>query len=141
MKEKEEENNMKKSEFKRQIWDNKKGRHLEDILGYKFSYNDIQYGVYNTIENKFKLFQEVNIMIFLGFGFLRSFLKHYSWTSIALTLMAGVLSTEFGLFMLICWSAIFSTEWTTGNFNFQHLFTWGFVRKIIVTSIYNFNSN
>ena len=77
--------------------------------------------VYNTIENKFKLFQEVNIMIFLGFGFLRSFLKHYSWTSIALTLMAGVLSTEFGLFMLICWSAIFSTEWTTGNFNFQHL--------------------
>ena len=42
---------MKKIELKRQIWDNEKGRTFEDIKGYKFSYNDIQYGVYNTREN------------------------------------------------------------------------------------------
>jgi len=52
----------------------------------------------NDIKQKYKLFQEINIMIYLGFSFLRSFLKHYSWSSITLTLMGGVLSFEFALF-------------------------------------------
>jgi hypothetical protein len=77
--------------------------------------------VYLAIEYKYKHFQEVNIMILLGFGFLNSFLKHYSWTGLALTIIACVLSTEFGLFMLICWRAIFTVEWNFGRFNFQHL--------------------
>ena len=77
--------------------------------------------VYMAIENKYKLFQEVNIMILLGFGFLNSFLKHYSWTGVAITIIGLVLSTEFGLFMLICWRAIFSVDWNFGRFNFQHL--------------------
>ena len=77
--------------------------------------------VYKTIEHKYHLFQEVNIMIYFGFGFLRAFLKHYSWTGVALTFIAGVLSTEFGLFMLLGWSAIFQMEWNYGQFNFQSL--------------------
>ena len=77
--------------------------------------------VYGHIKNKYKLFQEVNIMIFFGFGFLRAFLKHYSWTAVALTLIAGILSIEFGFFMLICWRAIFDVSWHYGEFNFQHL--------------------
>ena len=76
---------------------------------------------YGHIKNKYKLFQEVNIMIFFGFGFLRAFLKHYSWTAVALTLIAGILSIEFGFFMLICWRAIFDVSWHYGEFNFQHL--------------------
>ena len=73
------------------------------------------------IENKYKLFQEINIIIFLGFGLLRSFLKHHSWTSIALTFIGGVLSFEFGLFTLICWGGVFKKEWNNGKFNYQHL--------------------
>ena len=42
-----------------------------------------------------KPFQEINIFIFIGFGFLRSFIKYYSWTSIALTFIAGIF--RFGL--------------------------------------------
>ena len=52
----------------------------------------------NEIKKKYKLFQEINIMIFVGFSFLRAFLKHYSWSSITLTLMGGILSFEFSLF-------------------------------------------
>ena len=77
--------------------------------------------VYLAIEYKYKHFQEVNIMILLGFGFLNSFLKHYSWTGVAITIIGLVLSTEFGLFMLICWRAIFNVDWNFGRFNFQHL--------------------
>ena len=50
---------------------------------------NIDDNVYGHIKYKYKLFQEVNIMIFFGFGFLRAFLKHYSWTAVALTLIAG----------------------------------------------------
>jgi ammonium transporter Rh len=31
------------------------------------------------IVQKYPLFQDVNVMIFIGFGFLMTFLKNYSW--------------------------------------------------------------
>ena len=83
--------------------------------------NNNNCNVYRHVKNKYKLFQEVNILLFLGFGFLRAFLKHYSWTAVALTFIAGILSTELGFFMLICWSSIFDVNWNYGKFNFQHL--------------------
>ena len=74
-----------------------------------------------SVQNKYKLFQDINIMIFLGFGFLRTFLKHHSWSSIALTFIGGILSLEFGLFTLICWSSILRKDWYEGIYNFQYL--------------------
>ena len=91
--------------------------------------------VYLAIENKYKLFQELNIIIFLGFGFLRSFLKHYSWTSVSLTLIAMVLSTEIGLFLLIAWKAIFKEDWADGKFNFQYLLDANFCASTVVISL------
>ena len=73
------------------------------------------------IQQKYRVFQDINIMIFLGFGFLRAFLKHHQWSSIAFTLVGGVLSFELGLFTLICWSSIIRKSWYPGIFNFQHL--------------------
>ena len=75
----------------------------------------------NSVQNKYRLFQDINVMIYLGFGFLRTFLKHHSWSSIALTFIGGVLSFEFGLFALICWSSILRRDWFEGIYNFQHL--------------------
>ena len=74
-----------------------------------------------SIQQQYKIFQDINIMIFLGFGFLRTFLKHYTWSSISLTFIGGVLSFEFGLFALICWSSIIRGDWYPGIFNFQYL--------------------
>ena len=91
--------------------------------------------VYLAIENKYKLFQELNIIILLGFGFLRSFLKHYSWTSISLTIIAMVLSTEFGLFLLISWTAKKKEKWVDGKFNFQFLLDANFCAGTVVISL------
>jgi ammonium transporter Rh len=87
------------------------------------------------IDIKYKLFQDINIMIFLGFGFLRSFLKHHSWTSIALTFIGGVLSFEFGLFILICWGGIFKPGWSPGLFNFGHFLDSNYCSAAIVISL------
>ena len=87
------------------------------------------------IRKNYKLFQDINIMIFLGFGLLRSFLKHHSWTSIAITFLAGVLSFEFGLFTLICWGSIFNNNWENGIFNFQFLLDASYCSATIVISL------
>ena len=87
------------------------------------------------IQKRYRVFQDINVMIFLGFGFLRAFLKHHSWSSIALTLMSGVLSFEFGLFALICWSSIIQKEWFQGKFNFQHLLDGNFCAASMVISM------
>ena len=74
----------------------------------------------NLISKNYKSLQDINIMIYLGFGFLRILQKHYSWTSLSLIFIGGVLSFEFGLFALICWSAIIRKSWYNGIINFQH---------------------
>jgi ammonium transporter Rh len=92
-------------------------------------------GAENEIKKKYKLFQEINIMIFLGFSFLRAFLKHYSWSSITLTLMGGVLSFEFGLFFLLCFGALFQKDWSNGKFNFEHLFDASYCSATFIISL------
>ena len=72
------------------------------------------------VKYKYKFFQDITIMIFLGFGFLKSFLKHHSWASIVLHLIGGVFTFEFGLFCLICWSSILQKNWHNGINNFEH---------------------
>lgn len=86
-------------------------------------------------ENKYKIFQDINIVIFIGFAFLRSFLQYYSWTSIALTLISGVFSFEFGLFMLICWAAILRKNWSDGFFNFNHLLDANYCSATVIISL------
>ena len=87
------------------------------------------------IQKKYRTFQDLNIMIFLGFGFLRAFLKHHQWSSIAFTLIGGVLSFEFGLFTLICWASIIRKSWYPGFFNFQHLLDANFCAASTVISL------
>ena len=98
--------------------------------------NDINNSIAkSSIQKKYRVFQDINIMIFLGFGFLRAFLKHHTWSSIALTFIGGVLSFEFGLFALICWSSIVRKDWYQGIFNFQHLLDANFCAAATVISM------
>jgi hypothetical protein len=45
-------------------------------------FTEREIGVRNWVHDKYPLFQDVHIMIFIGFGFLMVFLKNNSWTSI-----------------------------------------------------------
>ena len=43
------------------------------------------------------VFQDVHVMIFIGFGFLMTFLKNYGYSAISFTVMITVIITEFGI--------------------------------------------
>ena len=84
--------------------------------------NDINSKARKEIKNKYRSFQDMTIIILLGFGFLRSSLKHHLWSSITLTFIGAVLSFEFGLLFLITWSSLLQREWIVGLYNFNALF-------------------
>ena len=89
----------------------------------------------SEIQKSNNLFQEINIMIFIGFGFLRSFLKHHSWNSIAITFLSGIFSFELSLFSLICWGSIFKKDWSDGIFNFNHFLDANYCAATIIVSL------
>ena len=61
----------------------------------------------SEIKDVYPLFQDVHVMIFIGFGFLMTFLKKYGLSAVSLNLMCSALAIEiftlvFGFFHLHC---------------------------------------
>ncbi|XP_045897299.1 ammonium transporter Rh type A-like, partial [Micropterus dolomieu] len=44
-------------------------------------------------------FQDVHVMIFIGFGFLMTFLKRYGFSSVGINLLLAAFGLQWGLFM------------------------------------------
>ena len=96
--------------------------------------NDINAQARKEIKNKYRAFQDMTIIILLGFGFLRASLKHHLWSSITLTFIGGVISFEFGLLFLITWSSLLQREWVEGLYNFNALFDGLYIAASYVVS-------
>jgi len=61
----------------------------------------------NMIKDTYAMFQDVHVMIFLGFGFLMTFLKKYGLSAVSLNLLCSVLAIEvftltYGFFHFHC---------------------------------------
>ena len=59
------------------------------------------------IQSSFSVFQDVHVMIFIGFGFLMTFLKKYGLSAVSLNLICSALAIEvftlvYGFFHLHC---------------------------------------
>ncbi len=52
------------------------------VRGENGELSEKEVAIQNFIHDKYPLFQDIHIMIFVGFGFLMVFLKNNSWTSI-----------------------------------------------------------
>ena len=61
----------------------------------------------SVIHSSFSVFQDVHVMIFIGFGFLMTFLKKYGLSAVSLNLICSALAIEvftlvYGFFHLHC---------------------------------------
>lgn len=45
------------------------------------------------------VFQDVHIMIFIGFGFLMTFLRHYSFSAVSLNLFISALAIQWSMLL------------------------------------------
>ena len=90
------------------------------------------------IKDKYRSFQDMIVMIFLGFGFIRASLKHHLWSSIILTFISGVLAFEFGLICIILWSSLLKRDWLDGKYNFNFFFDAGYLAACFIISLGSF---
>lgn len=49
------------------------------------------------------VFQDVHVMIFIGFGFLMTFLKRYGFSSVGINLLLAAFGLQWGLLLQNIW--------------------------------------
>ncbi|KAH7945630.1 hypothetical protein HPB49_013423 [Dermacentor silvarum] len=59
----------------------------------------------NSIEKYYSMFQDVNVMLFVGFGFLMTFLKRYGYGAVGFTLLIAALSIQWAAIVRGVWHA------------------------------------
>ncbi|CAL1277257.1 unnamed protein product [Larinioides sclopetarius] len=76
----------------------------------------------NSIQDYYPMFQDVNVMIFVGFGFLMTFLKKYGFSAVGLNFLLAAISVQWAIIMQGVWSMqdgripINITNLISGNF-------------------------
>jgi len=73
------------------------GYHL--FTDYSNEASGIEEGVSNDINQYYPFFQDVHVMIFIGFGYLMTFLKKYSFTSVGYTFFIGAFIIQYSILM------------------------------------------
>ena len=61
----------------------------------------------------YPVFQDVNVMIFIGFGFLMAFLKFHSWSSIGFNFLIAAFCIQFYILFFGFWHCLIKNEWDT----------------------------
>ena len=65
--------------------------------------------------------RDLNIMAFIGFGFLHTILKRNSWSSISVNTLIMVVSIQIALFFNFVWDMGFNENWKTKTMDFQYI--------------------
>lgn len=63
------------------------------------------------LKQVYGLFQDVNVMIFVGFGFLMTFLKKFSWSAVGKNFLLAAWTIQLGLLSIGFWKAVIMQEW------------------------------
>ncbi|GMF65264.1 unnamed protein product [Phytophthora lilii] len=63
--------------------------------------------------NYYPMYMDVHVMIYIGFGFLMTFLRKYSLSAVSLNFLVAVLSLEWGIIMVTMAHQIGSNHFTT----------------------------
>ncbi|KAG8182689.1 hypothetical protein JTE90_017667 [Oedothorax gibbosus] len=58
----------------------------------------------NTIQDYYPMFQDVNVMIFIGFGFLMTFMKRYGYSAVGLNLLLAAIAIQWAIVMQGVWN-------------------------------------
>lgn len=69
-----------------------------------------------SIERYYPMFQDVHVMIFIGFGFLMVFLKEYGFGSVGFNFMIGALCIQYAIFTNTFWHRTLEHPKDLGDF-------------------------
>ena len=88
------------------------------MFGIFVQYDDTVDAVVSDTEHPmqeiYPLYQDVHVMIFVGFGFLMTFLRKYSYSAVGLTFLIAAMCLQFGILTVNFWLRVVSNppHWT-----------------------------
>jgi ammonium transporter Rh len=88
----------------------------------------------NTVQGYYPMFQDVHVMIFIGFGFLMAFLKYHSWTSVMFNFFVATWSVQWGILMIAFWHSVFEDHWARVHLNIIYLIEGDFAAGAVLVS-------
>lgn len=86
----------------------------------------------NTINNYYPFFQDVHVMIFIGFGFLMTFLKKYAHSSLGFNFYLASLCIQFSILINGFFHNLFANNWHKIYLNIESLITGDFAAGAIL---------
>jgi len=63
--------------------------------------------------HRYPFFQDVHIMIFIGFGFLMTFLKTYSWSAVGINFIVAAFVIQWSIITNGLWKNVMKVKWST----------------------------
>ena len=88
----------------------------------------------STVQGYYAMFQDVHVMIFIGFGFLMTFLKYHSWTSVMFNFFVATWSVQWGILCVGLWHSVFENHWEKINLNIVYLIEGDFAAGAVLIS-------
>jgi len=67
---------------------------------------------WDLVDWYYPMYQDVHVMIFIGFGFLMTFLAKYSWSSVSYNMLVACLCIQWGILIDGFWRCALNGEWT-----------------------------
>ena len=86
----------------------------------------------NTIQKYYPFFQDVHVMIFIGFGFLMTFLKRYSHSALGYTMFLASIAIQYSILINGFFHCLFKNSWHTITLDIKTLITGDFAAGAIL---------
>jgi ammonium transporter Rh len=86
----------------------------------------------NTIDKYYPFFQDVHVMIFIGFGFLMTFLKKYSHSALGYTMYLSALSIQYAILINGFFHCLFKNSWQEITLDIKTLITGDFAAGAVL---------
>lgn len=86
----------------------------------------------NTINNYYPFFQDVHVMIFIGFGFLMTFLKKYAHSSLGFNFYLAALCIQYSILINGFFHNLFANNWHKIYLNIESLITGDFAAGAVL---------
>eukprot|EP00039_Didymoeca_costata_P032116 m.36865 g.36865 ORF g.36865 m.36865 type:complete len:454 (-) comp9194_c0_seq1:3102-4463(-) len=89
--------------------------------------NSSKQEINNSINLFYPFFQDVHVMIFVGFGFLMTFPYHYMWGAVGVNMLLASLVLQLSILTNSFWHQIWSKDYHDIELNIEKLITGDFV--------------
>jgi ammonium transporter Rh len=66
----------------------------------------------NETKHKYPFFQDINVMVFIGFAFLMTFLKTYRWSAIGINFILSAWVIQWSILTNSLWKRVFDNKWS-----------------------------